>query len=130
MSQLSTTGPSCRHTMKYKSSLVLPTSISNLSTGIQILCGLSVSLLVGGKQGKFTDPFLFLDEVHSTFIKLKEKFSSTLMLRHFNSEKAVHLETNPSVFAIAGILSQQSTRKPGVDWHQSTSTIERDMTTH
>ena len=85
---------------------------------------------MGGKQGKFTGPFLFLDKVHSTFVELKKKFSSTLMLRHFNPEKAVHLETNTSAFTIAGILSQQGTREPGVDWHQSTSTIEGDMAVH
>ena len=88
------------------------------------------NLLVGGKQGKFTDPFSFLDKVCSTFIKLKEKFSSTPMLRYFNPEKAVRLETNTSVFTIAGILSQQGAREPGVNWHQSTSTIERNMATH
>ena len=88
------------------------------------------NLLVGGKQGKFTGPFLFLDEVHSTFIELKEKFSSTLMLRHFNPEKAIHLETNTSAFMITGILSQQGAGELGVNWHQSTSTIERDMAVH
>ena len=88
------------------------------------------NLLVGGKQGKFTGPFLFLDEVRSTFVELKEKFSSTPMLRHFNPEKAVHLETNTSAFAIAGILSQQGARKPGVDWCWSTSTIEGDTAVH
>ena len=88
------------------------------------------NLLVGGKQGKFTGPFSFLDEVRSTFIELKEKFSSTPMLRHFNPEKAVRLETNASAFTIAGILSQQGAGEPGVDWHRSTSTIERDMATH
>ena len=56
------------------------------------------NLLVGGKQGKFTGPFSFSDEVRFTFIKLKEKFSSTPMLRHFNPEKAVRLETDASVF--------------------------------
>ena len=85
---------------------------------------------MGGKQGKFTDPFSFLDEVHSTFIKLKEKFSSTPMLRYFNPEKAVCLETDASVFMITGILSQQGAREPRVDWCQSTSTIERDMAVH
>ena len=85
---------------------------------------------MGGKQGKFTGPFLFLDEVRSTFIKLKEKFSSTSILRHFNPKKAVHLETNASAFAIAGILSQQGAGEPGVDWCQSTSTIERDTAAH
>ena len=85
---------------------------------------------MGGKQGKFTGPFLFLDEVHSTFIELKEKFSSTPMLRHFNPEKAVHLETNTSAFTIAGILSQQGAREPGVDWCRSTSTIKGDMAVH
>ena len=68
-----------------------------------------------GKQRKFTGPFSFLDEVHSTFIELKEKFSSTPMLRHFNLKKAVHLETNASAFTIAGILSQQGAGEPGVD---------------
>ena len=83
-----------------------------------------------GKQGKFTGPFSFSDEVHSTFIKLKEKFSSTLMLRHFNPEKAVHLETNTSAFTIAGILSQQGAGESGVDWCRSTSTIKGDMAMH
>ena len=83
-----------------------------------------------GKQGKFTGPFLFLDKVHSTFVELKEKFSSTPMLRHFDSKKAVHLVTNTSAFAIAGIFLQQGTGKPGVDWHQSTSTIKGDMAAH
>ena len=88
------------------------------------------NLLMGGKQGKFTGPFSFLDKVHSTFIELKEKFSSALMLRHFNPKKAVHLETDASAFVIAGILSQQGAREPRADWCQSTSTIEGDMATH
>ena len=85
---------------------------------------------MGGKQGKFTGPFLFSDKARSTFIKLKEKFSSTPMLRHFNPEKAVCLETDASVFTITGILSQQDAREPGADWCQSTSTIERDTAMH
>ena len=88
------------------------------------------NLLVRGKQGKFTGPFLFLDKVRSTFIKLKEKFSSAPMLRHFNPKKAVHLETNTSAFTIAGILSQQGAGEPGVDWCRSTSTIEGDTAVH
>ena len=52
------------------------------------------------------------------------------MLRHFNPEKAVCLETNTSAFAIAGILSQQGAGKPGVDWCWSTSTIEGDTAVH
>ena len=88
------------------------------------------NLLVGGKQGKFTGPFSFLDKARSTFIELKEKFSSTPMLRHFNLEKAVHLETDASALTIAGILSQQGAGEPGADWCRSTSTIEGDMATH
>ena len=88
------------------------------------------NLLVGGKQGKFTGPFSFLDEVHSTFVELKEKFSSTPMLRHFNSKKAVHLETDASAFMITGILSQQGAGEPRADWCRSISTIEGDMATH
>ena len=64
------------------------------------------NLLIGGKQGKFTDSFLFLDETYFTLVNFKEKFSSASMLRYFNSEKAVHLETNTSVFTIAGILCE------------------------
>ena len=85
---------------------------------------------MGGKQGKFTGPFSFLDEVHSAFIKLKEKFSSTPMLRHFNPKKAVHLETDASAFTIASILSQQGAGEPGADWCWSTSTIEGDTAAH
>ena len=85
---------------------------------------------MGSKQGKFTGPFSFSDEVHFTFIKLKEKFSSTPMLRYFNLKKAVHLETDTSAFVITSILSQQDAGELGVDWHQSTSTIKGDMTAH
>ena len=85
---------------------------------------------MGGKQGKFTGPFLFSDEVCSTFVELKEKFSSTLMLRHFDPEKAVRLETDASAFAIAGILSQQGAGEPRADWCWSTSTIEGDTAMH
>ena len=85
---------------------------------------------MGGKQGKFTGPFLFLDKVRSTFVELKEKFSSTLMLRHFNPKKVVHLETDTSAFAITSILSQQGAGEPEADWCQSTSTIEGDMAMH
>ena len=85
---------------------------------------------MGGKQGKFTSPFSFLDKVRSTFIELKEKFSSTPMLRHFDPEKAVRLETDASAFTITGILSQQGAGEPGVDWHWSTSTIEGYMAVH
>ena len=52
------------------------------------------------------------------------------MLRHFNPEKAVCLETDISAFMIAGILSQQGTGEPGVDWCRSTSTIEGDTAMH
>ena len=78
----------------------------------------------------FTGPFSFSDKVRSTFVKLKEKFSSTPMLRHFNPEKEVCLETDTSAFMIAGILSQQGAREPGVDWRGSTSTIEGDTAVH
>ena len=88
------------------------------------------NLLVGGKQGKFTGPFSFLDEVRSTFVELKEKFSSAPMLRYFNPEKAVCLETNTSAFVITGILSQQGAGEPGADWCRSTSTINGDMAVH
>ena len=88
------------------------------------------NFLVGGKQGKFTGPFSFSDKARSTFVELKEKFSSTPMLRHFDPEKAVCLETDTSAFVIAGILSQQGTGEPGVDWHRSTSTIEGDTAAH
>ena len=63
------------------------------------------NLLVRGKQRKFTGPFSFLDKLHSIFIKLKEKFSSTSMLRYFNLKKAIYLETDTSAFVITSILS-------------------------
>ena len=85
---------------------------------------------MGGKQGKFTGPFSFSDEARSTFVELKEKFSSTPMLRHFDPEKAVRLETDASAFTIAGILSQQGAGQPGVDWCRTTSTIEGDTAVH
>ena len=88
------------------------------------------NLLVGGKQGKFTGSFSFSDKVHSTFIKLKEKFSSTPTLSHFNLKRVVCLESNTSAFMIAGILFQQGAGEPGADWCWSTSTIKRDMAAH
>ena len=74
-------------------------------------------LLKGGKAGKFSNKFLMTDEAKRAFELLKYAFTSAPMLRHYDPQKQIRVETDASGFAIAGVLRQQSEDKEQGHWH-------------
>jgi len=72
------------------------------------------SLLKGSKQGKKPGSVEFGDEERAAFQQLLEAFGSAPLLRHFDPERSIRVETDASKFGMAGILSQQDDE--GV-WH-------------
>lgn len=64
------------------------------------------NLLVTGKAGKFKGQFVLNEKAKAAFEKLKEAFTSALILLHRDPERPSRLETDSSDFAIGGILSQ------------------------
>jgi hypothetical protein len=57
--------------------------------------------LLKGKQ-----EFLWSKEACASFKKLKERFTSAPILRHFDVTRKIRIETDASAFAVSGILSQ------------------------
>lgn len=72
------------------------------------------SLLKGSKQGKKPGPVEFGEGERAAFRKLLEAFRYAPLLRHFDPEKSIRVETDASKFGMAGILSQQD---DGGVWH-------------
>ena len=65
------------------------------------------SLLKGGRNRKFSGDLSITSGAIEAFETLKAAFTSAPMLRHFDQELKLRLETDASGYAIAGILSQQ-----------------------
>ena len=59
------------------------------------------------KEGKKTRPFKFLAGAVAAFAKLKEAFTTALILVHFDPIKPILIKTNASGFALGAVLSQQ-----------------------
>jgi transposase InsO family protein len=74
-------------------------------------------LLKGGKAGKFSTKFAMTDEAREAFQALKDAFTSAPMLRHYNPEKPIRVETDASGFAIAGVLRQPDDDECQAHWH-------------
>ena len=77
------------------------------------------ALLVGGKVGRFSKAFELTKEVRTTFEELKVAFTTAPVLRHYNTDLLVRLETDTSGFTILGILSQQNNEESPekCHWH-------------
>ena len=77
------------------------------------------TLLVGGKVGHFSKVFELTKEARTTFKELKVAFTTAPVLRHYNANLPVRLETDTSSFAILGILSQQNNEESPekCHWH-------------
>ena len=65
-----------------------------------------MAMLKGSKNGKKASPYIMTDEARKAFKRLKNAFSSILVLQHFDPNKPIRIEMNALEFAIAGILSQ------------------------
>jgi transposase InsO family protein len=64
------------------------------------------NLLKGMVKGKKTGPFEWTEEADGAFELLKDLFSSTPLLAHFDPSRLSKLEVDASVEAIGGIFSQ------------------------
>ena len=64
-------------------------------------------------NGKKAGPYIMTGEAREAFKRLKNAFSSAPVLRHFDPNKPIRVETDASGFAIAGILSQPGDPTPG-----------------
>ncbi|KAF4627116.1 hypothetical protein G7Y89_g11043 [Cudoniella acicularis] len=102
-----------------------------------IAAGLTTQL-VGMVNGRKTGPYLFTDEARKSFKALKEAFTTTPVLIHFNPEKRIRVETDASKFAIAGSICQQEWNAdrtkmhwhPVAFWSRKLSAAERNYTTY
>ncbi len=65
-------------------------------------------MLKGGKNGRFTGPFVPTPAMKQSFQQLREAFTRAPVLVHFDPAKPIRLETDASGYAIAGIISQQA----------------------
>lgn len=55
---------------------------------------------------KGNQAFVWNEAANAAFLRLKDRFSSAPILRHFEVARAIRVETDASAFAISGILSQ------------------------
>lgn len=61
-------------------------------------------LKTGGRNKK--EPFVWTAEAAEAFRNLKAAFTTASILKHFDVDLRILVETNASGFAVAGILSQ------------------------
>ena len=64
-------------------------------------------MLKGGRNGRFSGPFLPTPAMKRSFADLRDAFTKAPVLAHFDPARPIRLETDASGFAIAGIISQQ-----------------------
>jgi hypothetical protein len=64
-------------------------------------------MLKGGRNGRFSGPFLPIPAMKQSFAELRANFMKASVLAHFDLARPIHLETDASGFAIAGIILQQ-----------------------
>jgi hypothetical protein len=64
-------------------------------------------MLKGGKNGRFTGPFVPTLAMKQSFQQLREAFKQAPVLVHFDPAKLICLKIDASGYAIAGIILQQ-----------------------
>ena len=62
-------------------------------------------LLKGSKDGRQDGPFVFTADAQEAFKKLKEVFTTALMLVHFDPKKRGMIKTDASRFGLLAIYS-------------------------
>jgi hypothetical protein len=84
------------------------------------------AMLKGSKEGRIFEPFKPTTDLQEAFRRLQSEFTKEPVLAYFDYEKPIHLETDASGFAIAGIISQlaawptsgeEGGRVKDHDWH-------------
>ena len=56
--------------------------------------------------GAMGEPTFLTPDAREAFNQLRQAFTKALILRHFDPECHIRIETNPSSYAIGGVLSQ------------------------
>ena len=90
-------------------------------------------LLKGSKDGKRFGPFEWPEKAAHAFRMLRESFTRSTLLIHFNFDRKIRLETDASNFALAAILSQQKTTgiwHPVAFWSRKMIPAERNYEVH
>ena len=79
------------------------------------IAGPLTGLLKGSEKGKKSGPFEWPIDAEHAFDRLRVAFTMAPLLRHFDPELPIRIETDASEYALAGILTQlQETNK---QWH-------------
>ncbi len=71
-------------------------------------------MLKGSKEGKKTGPFVWTEREDTAFRRLRAAFGEAPVLRHFDPEQPIRVETDASDFAMGAILSQPNAENM---WH-------------
>ncbi len=85
-------------------------SIKNLATAAKSVKSKKPKLTKTKKsdfaRANYSEMDFFISEAKKTFIYLWKAFSEALILRHFDPERHIRIETNTLRYAISGVLSQ------------------------
>ncbi len=77
--------------------------------------------------------FIWLSEAKQAFNQLRDVFMKTSILRHFDSERHIHIEINAFDYAIASILSQSNDEDQWhliAFWFEMMINVKRNYETH
>ncbi len=80
-----------------------------------------------------TNSFIWSSEVKQAFNQLRNVFMRTSILRHFDSERHIHIEINAFNYAVASILSQSDDEDQWhliAFWFRMMINIEKNYETH
>ena len=97
------------------------------------IAGPLTGLLKGSKGGKKSGPFDMGYEAEAAFINLRQCFTEAPLLIHFDPERKIRIETDASIFALAGILSQKGEDghwHPVAFWSRKMIPAEQNYETH
>lgn len=78
------------------------------------IAGSLTGLLKGSEKGVKSGPFLWPEAAECAFEDLKGAFMTAPLLKHFDPQLPIRIETDASLFAVAGILTQLHTNG---QWH-------------
>jgi len=80
-----------------------------------------------------TNSFIWLSEAKQAFNQLRDVFMKVSILRHFDSERHIHIEINAFNYAVANILSQSDDEDQWHSiafWFRMMIDVERNYETH
>ena len=79
------------------------------------IAGSLTGLLKGSQKGVKSGLFKWLEGANQAFRRLTDAFTKALLLKHFDPQLSIQIETNASEYALAGILTQL--QEDNKQWH-------------